>query len=557
MAQTLNSPGIPVGGVLSALNRSLDERVRAWAEKSGVTLPNLPAPAEAPAHIKADISLSWPMALAKAAKKSPLEIAGQLAEAFAGIPGLETAEVSKPGFVNLTFKRSTLTENLTAIIKDPDRYGRGLEGAPRSILIEFVSANPTGPLHMASGRGATLGDSLVKILRRLGHKVHAEYYINDAGVQTRKLGLSLKARREGKEPPENGYLGDYVTELAKSFPPEADGWPAEKFQKEGIDALLKGQQEDMAGFGVTFDRWYRESELHAAGAVPKTLEILKSRNMVYEKEGATWLATTETEGSKDDKDRVLIKADGAPTYFLPDIAYHEDKYSRGFSELINIFGSDHHGYVPRMTAALVALGHPAGSFHVIVHQLVHLFRGKQAVKMSKRAGEFVRLKEIVDEVGRDACRFFFAMRTPDSHLNFDLELAKKKTSENPVYYCQYVHARIVSIFSEALKQKVITDGEALLPRPELLKEPQERALLLKLAWFHQALRECEKLLSPHPLANYILELAGLYHPFYEHCRVVDPGALDLSRSRLALCSGVKSAISEGLGLLGVSAPERM
>jgi arginyl-tRNA synthetase len=274
--------------------------------------------------------------------------------------------------------------------------------------------------------------------------------------------------------------------------------------------------------------------------------------MVYEKEGAVWLGTASAEGSEDDKDRVLVKSTGKPTYFLPDIAYHKDKYDRGFDFLVDIWGADHHGYVPRMKSAIVALGKPVESFHAIVHQLIHLFRGSEAVKMSKRAGTFISLREILDEVGRDACRFFFALRTPDSHLNFDLELAKKQSSDNPVFYCQYVHARICSIFRQA---------EELLPLPgpngKLLGTPEERALMLKLAWFPEVLKDCEKVLSPHPLANYLLELAGLYHAFYEKRRVNDPAEPELSRQRLLLCAGVRDVIKEGLGLLGVSAPEQM
>jgi arginyl-tRNA synthetase len=328
--------------------------------------------------------------------------------------------------------------------------------------------------------------------------------------------------------------------------------------RSGIEALLKLHRDDMESFGVTFDRWFRESELHAQGALESTLKKLRDRGMVYEKENAVWLGTAGAEASEDDKDRVLIKADGTSTYFLADIAYHEDKFKRGFRQAVDIWGADHHGYVPRMKAAIAALGYPPESFHVIIHQLIHLYRGQEAVKMSKRAGEFVRLREVVEEVGKDACRFFFALRTPDSHLNFDLELAKKQSSENPVYYCQYVHARICSIFREAAKQG-LCGPQTPLPGPNgrLLDSPEERALLLKLSWFPEVLKDCEKVLSPHPLANYILELAGLYHPFYEKCRVVDTAQPETSRARLLLCAGVRDVIAQGLGLLGVSAPEQM
>ncbi|MBI5240438.1 MAG: arginine--tRNA ligase [Elusimicrobia bacterium] len=544
--------------LLAALRKSLASRAGDWAKAAGAELPkDLPLTIP-PLKMQADICLPWPLAMAKAARKPPLELAKSLAESLHGLIEVESAQPSPPGFVNLKLNNSALCANLKAVTLSPQTYGRDEGGPARKVLIEFVSANPTGPLHLASGRGATLGDSLVRILNRLGRQASSEYYVNDAGNQVERLGLSLHARRHGQEPPEKGYQGQYVTDLAKSFPPEADSWTPARWQAEGIKALLATHREDMEAFGVSFDRWFRESELHSKDALKAALGKLKARGMVYEKEGAVWLGTSGAAESEDDKDRVLIKAGGTATYFLADIAYHEDKFSRGFSQCIDIWGADHHGYVPRMKTAIAALGYPPESFHVIIHQLIHLFRGAEAVKMSKRTGEFVRLREVVEEVGRDACRFFFAMRTPDSHLNFDLELAKKQSSENPVYYCQYVHARICSIFKEAEKQGLFGPDMPLPgPNGRLLTAPEERALLLKIAWFPEALKECEKLLSPHPLANYVLELAGLYHPFYEKCRVVDPKEEETSRARLLLCAGVRDVIREGLSLLGVSAPEQM
>lgn len=544
--------------ILAALKKSLLAHAEPWAKAAGIALPpDLPLTVPPP-KMQADLCLPWPLALAKAARQAPLALAQSLADRLVGLVEVESAAVSPPGFVNLKLRNSALCANLKAVTLSPEAYGRDPDGPTRQVIIEFVSANPTGPLHLASGRGATLGDSLARILRRLGRRVHTEFYVNDAGKQVERLGLSLQARRLGQEPPEKGYQGQYVADLAKSFPPEADGWTPQRWQQEGVAALLQTHHEDMDAFGVSFDRWFRESELHARGALQTALEKLKARGMVYEKEGAVWLGTAGADQSEDDKDRVLIKADGAPTYFLADIAYHEDKFSRGFGRAIDIWGADHHGYVPRMQAAIAALGYPPESFHVIIHQLIHLYRGQEAVKMSKRAGEFVRLSEVIAEVGKDACRFFFAMRTPDSHLNFDLELAKKRSSENPVFYCQYVHARICSIFREAAKQDLF--GPKLpLPGPNgrLLTSPEERALLLKLAWFPEILKECEKLLSPHPLATHVLELAGLFHPFYEKHRVVDAQDPEVSRARLLLCAGTRDAIAQGLGLLGVSAPEQM
>ncbi|MFA6003422.1 MAG: arginine--tRNA ligase, partial [Elusimicrobiota bacterium] len=479
--------------ILAAIKKSLTAKAEGWAKSAGVQLPAELQMTAPPAHLKTDLCLPGPLAMAKTAKRPPMELAKGLAEACAGLPEVESAQASAPGFVNIKLRNSALCANLKAITLDPKIYGRDEGAAPRKILIEFVSANPTGPLHLASGRGATLGDCLVRIFRRLGRDASAEFYVNDAGKQVGRLGQSLHARRHGNEPPEDGYHGQYVTDLAKSFPAEADAWTPEKFQAEGIKALLQTHREDMAGFEVRFDRWFLESELHARQALDATLQKLKARGMVYEKENAVWLGTTGAAGqhmrpngspegaqcgaadaAADDKDRVLIKADGSATYFLADIAYHEDKYRRGFQETIDIWGTDHHGYVPRMRAAIAALGHPPESFHVIIHQLIHLFRGQTAVKMSKRAGEFIRLREVVEEVGKDACRFFFAMRTPDSHLNFDLELAKKQSSENPVYYCQYVHARICSIFREAAKQGLY-GPDMPLPGPNgaLLDSPEE------------------------------------------------------------------------------------
>jgi arginyl-tRNA synthetase len=550
--------------IIARLRRTLTAKAATWAETQGLVLPaNLPI-APAPAHVKADFSLPWPLALAKVAKKNPIELAKSLAAALAELPEVESATSSPPGFVNLVVRNTALCANLKAITLLPADYGREENGTTAKTLIEFVSANPTGPLHMASGRGATLGDSLVRIMRRLGRTVAAEYYVNDAGGRVELLGASAKARYEqahGKPDaavPEKGYQGEYLVDLAAAAPSECAGWDAQQWGRYAMDTLLKSHREDMKIFDAHFDRWYLESELFASGAVPKTLEYLKGRGMVFEKENAVWLGTAGAEGSTDDKDRVLVKSDGKPTYFLPDIAYHKDKYDRGFDRLIDIFGADHHGYVPRMKAAIAALGKSPESYHAIVHQLIHLFRGQEAVKMSKRAGTFISLREILDEVGKDACRFFFALRTPDSHLNFDLELAKKQSSENPVYYVQYVHARICSIFRKADESGLLKAGAELpLPNARFLTAPEEHALLLKLTWFPEVLLDAEKLLSPHPLANYLMELAGLFHPFYEHCPVATASDPEVAKSRLLLIAGVRDVIREGLGLLGVSSPDQM
>ncbi|MDP3543969.1 MAG: arginine--tRNA ligase [Elusimicrobiota bacterium] len=549
--------------IIAAIRKKLAHEARKWAGAAGVPVPeNLPVNAP-PAHVKADLSLPWPLAAAKAAKKNPVELAKSLAEHLARVPEVESAAPAPPGFVNIVLKQTALCANLKAITLAPKIYGEDEGGPKTKVLVEFVSANPTGPLHMASGRGATLGDSLVRIMKRLGRDAKAEYYVNDGGDRVILLGESIMARyRQSKgedaKVPEKGYQGEYLVDLAALAPAEKEKWDAAQWGRYAMDTLLASHKDDMKVFDAHFDRWYLESELFASGAVPRTLEFLKGRGMVFEKDGAVWLGTQSAEGSTDDKDRVLVKSTGKPTYFLPDIAYHKDKYDRGFERVIDIFGADHHGYVPRMRAAIAALGKPAESYHAIVHQLIHLFRGSEAVKMSKRAGTFISLREILDEVGKDACRFFFALRTPDSHLNFDLELAKKQSSENPVFYVQYVHARICSIFRKAAETGLHPAGAQLpMPNAKWLTAPEEKALLNKLAWFPEVLLDSERLLSPHPLANYLMELAGLFHPFYEKCPVVSAEDPEQGRARLLLIAGVRDAIREGLELLGVSAPEQM
>jgi arginyl-tRNA synthetase len=549
--------------ILARARRSLAAKARDWAKAQGAELPAALALAAPPAHVGAELSLPWALAAAKAARKNPLELAKSLATALAELPEVESALAAPPGFVNLRLRGTALAANLKAITLDPRGYGREEAGTKTRTLIEFVSANPTGPLHMASGRGATLGDALVRILRRLGREAAAEYYVNDGGDRVILLGESILARYkqskgESAQVPEKGYQGEYLVELAAAAPEAKSSWDAAKWGRYAMDALLASHKDDMRVFDVTFDRWYLESELFASGAVEKTLAFLKNRGMVFEKEGAVWLGTANAEGSTDDKDRVLVKSTGKPTYFLPDIAYHKDKYDRGYERVIDIFGADHHGYVPRMRAAIAALGKPPESYHAIVHQLIHLYRGQEAVKMSKRAGTFISLREILDEVGKDACRFFFALRTPDSHLNFDLELAKKQSSENPVFYVQYVHARICGIFRKADEAGLLKAGADLpMPNARAYAQPEERALLVKLAWFPEVLLDVERVLSPHPLANYLMELAGLFHPFYEKCPVVGASDPELGRARLLLIAGVRDVIREGLGLLGVAAPGSM
>lgn len=499
----------------------------------------------APAHTGADISLVWAMAAAKKLRKNPLEIAKEACRVLREITEIKTATALAPGFINLTLE----DDFIISTASDRRIKASSNEGKKHSILIEFVSANPTGPLHVASGRGASLGDSLVKIHRALGYSCDSEYYVNDAGNQAELLAVSLKARKEGKEPPENGYHGSYLVDLAKRIPADL---PESEYGRWAMEELIKTQQQDMKDFHVDFTRWFRESDLHKEKAPQKALDYLKEKGLAYEKEGAVWFGSTQDEEAQDDKDRVLVRKDGRPTYFMADIAYHKNKYDRGYATLIDILGADHHGYVPRMKAAVKALGHEEKSFVPIIHQLVHLTEHGEQVKMSKRAGHFITLRELMNDVGTDVCRFFFASRTPNAHMLFDMDLAKKRTNENPVFYVQYVHARIHSIFDSAKEKGIKPAGAVKMPLT-----PQERALLLKLIWFKPVLQNCVRDLSPHHLTTYLVELAGLFHAFYDNCRVLDEADLPTTQSRLFICERVAERIKKGLEFIGVSAPEKM
>jgi len=499
----------------------------------------------APAHTQADISLNWAMAAAKKLHKNPMEIAKEACTVLNEMTAITQAQALPPGFINLTLSDDFIIQTASdRRIKDYKA-----ESPKHRILIEFVSANPTGPLHVASGRGASLGDSLVKIYRALGYACDSEYYVNDAGNQAELLAVSVKARKEGKEPPENGYHGSYLIDLAKRIPADL---PESEYGRWTMEELIKTQQQDMVDFHVDFTRWFRESDLHRENAPQQALDTLTEQGYTYSKEGAVWFGSTKDNEAQDDKDRVLVRKDGRPTYFLADIAYHKNKFDRGYTTLIDILGADHHGYVPRMKAAVHALGKEEKSFVPIIHQLVHLTEHGEQVKMSKRAGRFITLRELMDDVGTDVCRFFFASRTPNAQMLFDMDLAKKRTNENPVFYVQYVHARIHSIFKSAAEKGFTEYTGITTPLA-----PQERALLLKLIWFKQVLRNCIADLSPHHLTTYLVELAGLFHAFYDTCRVLDEANPEQTKSRLFLCQRVAERIKKGLDFIGVSAPEQM
>ena len=489
--------------------------------------------------------------------KSPRELA-QLIDAHIVKDGklLAKTEVAGSGFINFFIARERLYRELAEILSAKDKYARTSAGGKKKIQIEFVSANPTGPLHVGHGRGAATGDALARIFRALGYDVQKEYYVNNIGNQMQILGRSVQARFEDKEIPEDGYKGDYIKEIAGQVPQKSA--PNEDFFRQfAIDTILDWIKKDLEDFGVVFDNWFFENTLYEGRDLKKELLTKLDHEhppKSYEKDGAVFVKTTDF---GDDKDRVIFRADGRPTYFASDIAYHENKFNRGFDQVIDIWGADHHGYVPRMEAAIRALGHPAEKLKIILYQLVSLKRGSEVVPMSTRAGEFVTLRQVLDEVGKDACRFFFLMRSPDSPLDFDLELAKKHSSDNPVYYVQYAHARISSVFREAEKNSLqLADGSGQLKTLELLKEPEETQVIKKLANFSKILADCARTYDPHWLTIYVQELATVFHNFYTKHRIVTDNR-ELSLARLNLIKAVSLVIKDGLDLLGISAPEKM
>lgn len=521
-----------------------------------------------PAGVAADLATSFPMAAAKKAGVPPRDAAQRV---LSLIPrdAPYAAELSGPGFLNIRLSDAWLAAELRTLLDKGEAYGRRAETG-KSVLIEFVSANPNGPLHVGHGRGAALGDSLARIFRHLGHKVTTEYYINDGGNQMENLGASLMWRMEELKPgfldeaekadlakrkPEDLYKGEYIVDISKEV---MSRWGAarphgmEPFIREGIKAVLAMIRSDLESFGVGHDSWFPESSLHKNGAVDKALARLKERGYLKEEEGALWFKST---AFGDDKDRVIKRADERPTYFAADIAYHDDKFARGFDRMINIWGTDHHGYVARLKSVVKALGHDDGRLDILLYQLVTLLRNGAPVAMSTRSGDFVPLQDVVKEVGRDACRFFFALMSPQSHLKFDLELAKKRASENPVFYVQYVHARCRSIFREAAKRGAPPAAGTPFSAPAA-PDPRERALMVKLASWPDVLEQAGRELSPHSIPNYLLSLAGEFHRFYEGCQVLgpDPAA---TAFRLALVDGVRSVIRNGLDAIGVRAPEEM
>ncbi|WP_088042031.1 arginine--tRNA ligase [Bacillus sp. EAC] len=512
-----------------------------------------------------DFSTNMAMQLARVAKKAPRMIAEELINSFdQSKASIQKVEIAGPGFINFYMDNSYLTDLIPSIIVAGDEYGKTNFGNGEKVLVEFVSANPTGDLHLGHARGAAFGDSLSNILAKAGYEVTREYYINDAGNQINNLTTSVEARYMQalgmeKEMPADGYHGADIIEIGKTLAAEfGDRFVNEPeearykfFREYGLKLEMEKLQRDLRNFRVEFDVWYSETSLYENGKVLEALADLKERGETYEEEGATWFRST-TYG--DDKDRVLIKSDGSYTYLTPDIAYHRDKLGRGADKLIDILGADHHGYIPRMKAAIQALGYNADTLEVEIIQMVQLYQDGEKVKMSKRTGKAVTLRDLMEEVGIDATRYFFAMRGCDSHLDFDMDLAVSKSNENPVYYSQYAHARVCSILRQGEEMGIVYEGSADY---SLVSSEKEYELLKKLGELPAAVSLAASKRTPHHITNYVFELAGTFHSFYNAEKVLDPENVEKSKARLALMKAVQVTLKNALALVGVSAPEKM
>ncbi|WP_138756097.1 arginine--tRNA ligase [Paenibacillus sinopodophylli] len=513
-----------------------------------------------------DLATNAAMQLTKLAKKNPRQIAEAIiANLDTKKASIQSAEIAGPGFINFRMDNSYLYPVVAAALEAGENYGRTLDGNGKRVQVEFVSANPTGSLHLGHARGAAVGDALCNVLDYAGYEVTREYYINDAGKQVENLAVSIEARYrqalgQTAEMPEDGYYGEDIIGFAKLLV-EQEGdkllaLPDQErftfFRAFGLERELDKIKRDLGRFRVGFDVWYSETALYESGQVEQGLEALKATGHVYEEEGATWLSTMDF---GDDKNRVLVKNDGSYTYLTPDIAYHRDKYGRGFDQMINIWGADHHGYIPRVKAAMEALGNDPKKLTVLIAQMVSLFQNGEKMKMSKRTGKAVTMQDLMDEVGIDAIRYFFSMRSMDSHLDFDMDLAISTSNENPVFYVQYAHARICSIFRQAEEQGIMLKSASDIDFSKLTAEG-EFDLLRKIGELPQEITEAAAQYAPHRLIRYVYELASQLHSYYRAERVITED-LEQSHARLALLAAVRISLVNVLRLVGVSAPERM
>ncbi len=546
---------------VTKLNEALNDAVKALGVDDIVT------EFERPKHEgHGDRAASTAMRIAKKLKANPRDVAQKIIDGLKS-DVIEKSEIAGPGFVNVFLSGKFYADAAVDVLRQGKSYGAVNLGNNRRVQVEFVSANPTGPLHIGHGRGAAVGDSVARILKFTGWDVQREYYVNDSGLQITNLGKSTQARYFelfGKDFdfPENGYRGAYLYDIAKEIialegdkflnvPPEES---LEYFKKYAADKIMAGIKEDLEHFRVSFDKFFPEGYLHENGLVKSAMNELQANGYAYEQDGALWFKTEDTIG--DDKDRVLIRANGIPTYYASDIAYHRDKFiTRKFERVIDVWGADHHGYIARMKAAVKAMGKNPDDFIVLLIQLVNLLRDGKIVTMSTRAGEFITLREVLDEAGVDAARFFFLTRRSDSQLDFDLDLAKKEGNDNPVYYVQYAHARISGILREyANRGGTLADDEIA---PEVFTNKDARELADSLSRFPDTVKEASEELAPQAITGYVLNLAGVFHSFYNTNRIIDEADEKIRAGRVNLVRAAKIVIAECLDLLGVNAPERM
>ena len=520
-----------------------------------------------------DLASNIALTLAKAAKRAPRELATLICAALPDADLVVRTEIAGPGFINFFLSDSSNQAVVTRILNEREAYGRNNSGAGRKVQVEFVSANPTGPLHVGHGRGAAVGDSLCRLLAATGWDVSSEFYYNDAGAQINNLALSVQARCHGLGPddptwPQDGYRGDYITELAQAYQRgdkidaedqhvtgSGDADDLEAIRQFAVAYLRREQDLDLKAFAVHFDVYFLESSLYLSGAVEATVERLTEMGHTYEREGATWLRTTDF---GDDKDRVMRKSDGGYTYFLPDVAYHQNKWQRGFQRVINEQGADHHITVTRVRAGLQALQRniPEGWPDYVLHQMVTVMRDGEEVKLSKRAGSYVTLRDLIDEVGRDATRYFLVARAPSSQLTFDIDLALSQSNDNPVYYIQYAHARVCSIMRKLQEQGWSWEAQSAMQHLDELGDEHEKALLRRLDRYPEIVAHAATNNEPHTIATYLRELAGDFHTWYNASKMLVPEQA-VRDARLALSEAVRQVIANGLDLLGVSAPEVM
>jgi arginyl-tRNA synthetase len=505
-----------------------------------------------------DYSSSAALQLAKALKRNPRDLAQALVSAIAETPAvqalIEKPTIEGPGFINFRLKSGSKVDAIRKVLEAGEDYGRVRKDKPISVQVEFVSANPTGPLHVGHGRQAALGDALAALIEAQGDKVTREFYYNDAGAQIHNLALSVQSRKKGLKPgdagwPKDGYAGEYIQDIANAYPGSADD--LEAIRVFAVAYLRNEQDIDLREFGVKFDVYYLESSLYADGKVDAAVKALKDSGKTYDKDGALWLRTTDY---GDDKDRVVRKSDGSYTYFVPDVAYHLTKWKRGFVQVVNVQGSDHFGTTARVRAGLqaVAAGIPKGYPDYVLHSMVRVMRGGEEVKISKRAGSYVTLRDLIDWVGRDAVRFFLLSRRADADFVFDVDLARAQTEENPVYYVQYAHARVCSLFAQAKANQDRLGQVDFGP----LKSERELLLAQRVGEFPEVIATAARELSPHSVAFYLRDLAAEFHSYYNAERILVPEE-GIQVARLALCAAVRQTLANGLSLLGVSAPEKM